>query len=90
MPKSSTSRISRIQVNNGRSFDDEGKTVGLDSSETRDALRYVTQLVQRQGVDVAWPDLSPGGSYNQWANKQRGWSWGEAETEWPSHRWPTE
>jgi hypothetical protein len=66
---------------------------GLVPRQVRNTARHLEDFqwrLQRQGVDVAWPDLSPGGSYNQWANKQRDWSWGEAETEWPSHRWPSD
>ena len=39
-----------LYVNNGRLYaDDAGKKVGFDSTETRDALRYLQGLIQRQG-----------------------------------------
>ena len=39
-----------LHTNNGRFYADEGRKAGFDTPETRDALRYVSQLVQRQGV----------------------------------------
>jgi len=42
--------LSWLFTNNGKLYADaDGKTVGFDSPEGRDALRYVTGLVQRQG-----------------------------------------
>jgi multiple sugar transport system substrate-binding protein len=39
-----------LYVNNGRLYaDDAGRRVGFDSAETRDALRYLQGLIQRQG-----------------------------------------
>ena len=40
-------------------------------------------LLEQLGVDLAWPDLAAGGSYNQWANKRRRHSWGETADELP-------
>jgi hypothetical protein len=44
-------------------------------------------LLEQLGVELAWPDLAPGGSYNQWANTRRRHSWGETQDELPM--WPT-
>jgi hypothetical protein len=45
-------------------------------------------LLEQLGVELAWPDLSAAGSYNQWANKRRRHSWGEVDDELPF--WATE
>jgi hypothetical protein len=45
-------------------------------------------LLAKLGVDTAWPDLAPGGSYNQWNTKQRVPDWGETQHQLP--RWPTQ
>ncbi|MBI3972670.1 MAG: FAD-dependent oxidoreductase [Chloroflexi bacterium] len=66
---------------------------GLVPRQVRNTPEHLADfqwLLQRQGVEIAWPQLDPGGSYNQWANRQRHWSWGAVEDEWPSRRWPTD
>jgi hypothetical protein len=40
-------------------------------------------LLEQLGVELTWPELSAGGSYNQWANKRRQHSWGETQDELP-------
>ncbi len=41
--------LSWLYANNGRFYADEGRKVGFDTVEARDALRYLAQLVQKQG-----------------------------------------
>ncbi len=53
---------------------------------TPEQLADFQELLIRMGIDIAWPDLSPGGSYNQWNNTQRSPDWGETEDQLP--RWP--
>ena len=45
-------------------------------------------LLEQMGVELAWPELSAGGSYNQWNNKRPRRSWGEVDDELPF--FPTE
>jgi hypothetical protein len=51
-----------------------------------DHLADFQYLLQQMGVELEWPDLAPGGSYNQWANRRRRHSWGETPDELP--QWP--
>lgn len=44
---------------------------------TPDHLADFQGLLTRQGVELAWPQLSPGTSYYKWAITQPGWTWGE-------------
>ena len=63
---------------------------GLAPRQVRNTPEQLTdfqELLGKMGVDIAWPDLSPGGSYNQWNNKQRSPTWGEVEGQLPV--WPT-
>ncbi|MBI3972671.1 MAG: extracellular solute-binding protein [Chloroflexi bacterium] len=41
--------LSWFYANNGRFYSDDGKKVAFDSAEARDTLRWLAQLVQRQG-----------------------------------------
>lgn len=41
--------LSWLYTNNGKLYDDNAKKVAFDSAESRDVLRYVAQLVQKQG-----------------------------------------
>jgi hypothetical protein len=65
---------------------------GLTPRQVRNTPEHLADfqlLLERQGVELHWPEMTPGGSYNQWANKQRAWHWGELEDEPLTRRWPT-
>jgi len=53
---------------------------------TPEHLTDFQQLLTQLGVELSWPELGAGGSYNQWNNKQRQPDWGETSTQRP--RWP--
>jgi hypothetical protein len=54
---------------------------------TPERLADFQDLLERMGVELDWPELTPGGSYNQWNNRQRRPRWGEVAGELP--RWPS-
>jgi hypothetical protein len=48
---------------------------------TPELLEAYQRLLERQGVEIEWPDLQAGGSYNQWVNNRPHWNWGETDGE---------
>lgn len=48
---------------------------------TAERMEDYQRLLERQGIEIAWPHLDAGGSYNQWVNNRPYWNWGETDGE---------
>ena len=55
---------------------------GVTPREVRNTSEHMEdfqRLLERQGIETAWPDMAAGGSYNQWVNNRDHWNWGETD-----------